>query len=656
MRPLPAVIVGRALRREVDGHSDDLLTAGLGLAGLRGPVPEFADPLVPTATELRRRAVYQSYRGLLDVSEAGGFGRLFGPVGDVRVAGVEYLVAVETPDGRGRTTVCLQIPANFDATRPLLLAVASSGSRGVYGALPTAAQWGLLRGAAVVHSDKGTGNGVWDVDRGRGYLIDGTLSADAADPLQMFVPEQGATLNALASRAPHSLLFKHAHCGMNVESRWGLYLLQAIQVALELLTSERGNGRAAFTADNTMILAAGVSNGGATVLRALEADAGAVIDGAVVSEPNAVVGNRTAGLRLQSGTRVAAASGFGLYDYSNLHYLLQPAAVLAETDPGAPFAQQTAAARPAYEQWCRDLQATGLLPPGSIADGALAARRMLLDAGMLDCALELGHFNLAAGLWSSVMVTYAAAYARLKPWEQPYGLGFAMVDAAGLPRAVTDREAAALWCDGSGIPPTAGVTLISAAADGTRRADPFGSVELALAFAPERLLQLMPVVPRAAPDRALLMARIADGHSAAVMSGAVGNRPVVMLHGRADGLIPVNHSSRPYYAIAQASGAAPGLHYYEVVHGQHFDAFLGLPGFAERYVPLQPWIGAALDRVYARLTGGAPLPPSQVVRSRPRAVDATGLEPLSTAHLGMLREAPDGDAIRWADRTLFVPD
>lgn len=656
MRPLPAVILGRALRREVDGHSDDLLTAGLGLAGLRGPAPEFADPLAPTPTELRRRAVYQSYRGLLDVSEAGGFGRLFGPVADVRVAGVEYLVAVATPDGRGKTTVCLQIPAHFDASRPVLLAVASSGSRGIYGALPTAAEWGLRRGVAVVHSDKGTGNGVWDVDRGRGYLIDGTLSDDAADPLQMFVPERSPALGVLGSHAPHSLLFKHAHCGMNVESRWGLYLLQAIQVALELLTAERASGRAAFTADNTMILAAGVSNGGATVLRALEADGGAVIDGAVVSEPNAVVGNRSAGLRLQSGARQAQASGFGLYDYSNLHYLLQPAAVLAETDPTAPFAQQTVTARPAYEKWCQELQALGVLPAGSINEGAAAARQMLLDAGILDSGLELGHFNLAAGLWPSVIVTYAAAYARLKPWEQPYGLGFAVADAAGLPRAVSDREAAVLWCDGSGIPPTAGVTLISNAADGVRRADPFGSVQLALAFAPERLLQLMPAMPRLSPERVLLLARITEGHTAAVMSGAVGNRPVVMLHGRADGLIPVNHSSRPYYAVAQASGATPGLHYYEVVHGQHFDAFLGLPGFAERYVPLQPWIGASLDRVYARLTGGAALPPSQVVRSRPRAVGAAGIEALSAAHLGALQDAPGADAIVWNAPTLFVPD
>ena len=36
---------------------DDLLTAGLGAPGLRSPLPPaFADPLAPTAAELRRRA------------------------------------------------------------------------------------------------------------------------------------------------------------------------------------------------------------------------------------------------------------------------------------------------------------------------------------------------------------------------------------------------------------------------------------------------------------------------------------------------------------------------------------------------------------------------------------------------------------------------
>src|SRR6516164_5120701 len=99
MHKIPAEIVGRPVRRACDGVSDDLLTAGLGLAGLRNAAPEFADAGLPTAAELRRRAVHASYAALVDVSDAGGFGRLYGPEGDRRVAGIEYQLAVRTPDG-----------------------------------------------------------------------------------------------------------------------------------------------------------------------------------------------------------------------------------------------------------------------------------------------------------------------------------------------------------------------------------------------------------------------------------------------------------------------------------------------------------------------------------------------------------------------------
>ena len=274
---------------------------------------------------------------------------------------------------------------------------------------------------------------------------------------------------------------------------------------------------------------------------------------------------------------------------------------------------------------------------------------------MHESGLVLGHFNVAAGLWASLIVTYAAAYARLKPWEQPFGTGFAAVDADGLPRAATDAEAALWWADGNGVPPTAGICPVALGADGLRRASPQGNLALALAFAPERVLQGARGIASAA-ERAPFLARIAEGQAAAAMGADIGDRPVVMLHGRADGLIPVNHSSRAYYAVNQSLGRRSGLRYYEVVHGQHFDAYLGLPGFAERYVPLQPWIGASLDRIHARLTGGPALPPSQVLRSKPRAAQAAGLEPLAAVHLGELQEEAGGDRIEFSEHTLYVPD
>ncbi len=659
MTTIAARIVGEALRSAFDGTSDDLLTAGLGVAGLRGPPPPFANPQRPTPRELRRRAVHAAYSGLVDLTDAGGFGRLYGPANDHGIGGVEYLAALRTPDGRGVTSVLLQIPAAFDAADPCLLAVASSGSRGIYGALPTAAEWGLRRGFAVVHTDKGTGVGVWDLDRGRGYRIDGTLSDDPADPLLGFAPALDAELADYARREPHTLLFKHAQSGLNPEADWGVYLLQAIQAGFEFLNRELGDRlRRPLSAANTLVLAAGVSNGGGTVLRALERDREGWISGAVACEPNAMVSGRTDGLEIHYGGRRLSAAGIALYDYTGLHGLYQPCAVLADAEAAAPLAAATAAARTRLEAHGAGLQALGLLPAGPAAAAANAAREQLLAAGMLPQALRLGHFNLAANLWSSLSVSYGWAYSRRAPSAPYAGVSFAATDGDGRPRSLTEAEAAVLWADSNGIAPTGPVALCARDGRGERRANNEGSLALALAYAPERVLARSAQPVEGLPaDRAALLAAVHRGQQEVVMSGQLGNRPVIILHGRADSLIPVNHASRAYYAVNQRDrGGRDELRYYELEHGHHFDAFLALPDMAAAYVPMQAWLCRALDALLERLRQGTALPPSQVIRSRPRGAGAGGAPPLDDAHLGQLKVDPGADRIRFADGVLTVPD
>jgi hydroxybutyrate-dimer hydrolase len=659
MASIVARIVGDPIRSAFDGTSDDLLTAGLGVAGLRGPPPPFDDPVRPTPRELRRRAVHAAYQGLVDVTEAGGFGRLYGPASDHGIAGVEYLAALATPDGRGVTSVLLQIPAGFDVADPCLLAVASSGSRGIYGALPTAAEWGLRRGFAVVHTDKGTGVGVWDLDRGRGYRIDGTLTEDRADPLLSFAPDQDAALEAYARREPHTLLFKHAQSGLNPEADWGVYLLQAIAAGFELLNRELGSRlRRPLSPDNALVLAAGVSNGGGTVLRALERDRDGWISGAVAGEPNAMVSGRTDGLEIHYGGRQRRDAGIALYDYTGLHYLYQPCAALAESDTAAPLHAATAAARARLEAHAAGLQQLGLLPAGTVAAAANAAREQLLAAGMLPEALRLGHFNLACCLWPALTASYGWAYAR-RPASAPYaGVSFAAAGADGSPRPLTETEAAALWADSNGIAPTGAVALCARDGSGERRANNEGSLAIALAYAPERVLALAPHAVAGLPaDRTAMLAAVHRGQQEVVMSGQLGNRPVIIVHGRADSLIPVNHASRAYYAVNQRDrGGRDELRYYELEHGQHFDGYLALPGMAEAYVPMQVWMCRALDALLGRLKHGTALPPSQVIRSRPRGTAAGGAPPLGEQHVGMLRADPGVDRIRYADGVLTIPD
>src|SRR5512140_3748356 len=70
-------------------EADDLLTAGLGRTGLAGASPPVANPVAPTAAELRRLAIWNNYRSLVDVNARGGYGTLYGP--NVDAGGNDYL-------------------------------------------------------------------------------------------------------------------------------------------------------------------------------------------------------------------------------------------------------------------------------------------------------------------------------------------------------------------------------------------------------------------------------------------------------------------------------------------------------------------------------------------------------------------------------------
>ena len=480
----PGSALGLVSRLEVDGVADDLLTAGLGLEGLRSAAPPgFADPRRPTPAELRRRAVYVAWRGLVDLSPGGGAGSLFGPRVDERIAGVELRIAVRARGGRGADLVMLQLPRAFDPRDPCIVAAASSGSRGIYGALPTAAEWGLRKGCAVITTDKGTGNGFFDHSRRAGIRVDGVITTDLSDPLLGFLPDPAAS-----PPSPWRLSSKHAHAGVDPETQWGERLIAATRVGFEWLNLEyRGRLRALLTPANTRVIASGISNGGAVVLRALELDRGPArdrwFDAAVVSEPNAIVaaamprlalagqaqagqaqagqgqagqGNAGPGLAGQAAPRTVAVRS--LLDYATLQGLLQPCAVLAETDAAAPFAALTTANRAFHEAWCADLAAHGEVGGSSVETRAADARSRLLEAGIGPGALRLGHFNVQSQLWLSIAVTYLNAAARASVAEAPCGLGFAaVVDARGAPRALTDEEWARLYADGTGIPPTAGI-------------------------------------------------------------------------------------------------------------------------------------------------------------------------------------------------------
>jgi hydroxybutyrate-dimer hydrolase len=385
------------------------------------------------------------------------------------------------------------------------------------------------------------------------------------------------------------------------------------------------------------------------VLRAIEADDEGLLDGAVVSEPSAQPGV-VAGLRIAMGERpVVENPGRSLYDLAVLHELLQPAAILAPESPG-PFAAIPEAQRPLWEARAAALAQAGIIAGDTTESRAGDARRQLQQAGILREALDGGVVNVTFGLWPAITHGYTAALARLGITDTPCGWSYAATDAQFQARALAPAELVRMAADSAGIPPVAGVQIV----DEAGRFASLGSLEHARCIG---VLRRGKSADGGQPEgpQADIAARLEAGLEEIRMSARLRGRPVIVLHGRQDALVPVNHHSRAYLGRHRMLGEDT-LRYYELQHGQHFDAFNALPGWGERFVPMQAQLLAAMDLMHAQLAAGATLPPSQVVRSRPRALVDGAPEPLTAAHLGVIRADPGGDAIHYRSGTLVVPE
>lgn len=570
------------LRSEHRGN-DDLLTAGLGLAGLRSLAPPaFADANAPTVEELRRRALWGSWRGIADLAPGGGYGDLFGDLAPV--PGREYSAYARLPGAHQPHRVLAQVPDNFDSGRRCVLVAPASGSRGIYGAVSVAAAWGLPRGCAVVYTDKGAGSDYFDLDAQMGVRANGMVGAlgEAAD--LAFVPDAPVNASGVA--------FKHAHSRDNPEADWGRHVKQAAEFAL-LALDQAFPQAAPFTFANTRVIAVGISNGGGAVLRAAEME-GDWLDAVVAGEPSV----------LSSG-----AGSRALYDYATEAALLMPCAQLHMADlPQPPL---TAALQAAATVRCATLAAEGVIAGATPAAQARSAYELMLDKGWTDAALRAGALSTGFDLWRAVAAGYASAYGRYGVGQHPCGFSFAAQNPDFSPRAATAAERAAWIADGSGIPPGAGVGLLDS------------KVRLPDLTYPG-LKCLRALWDGQGEDARRVQAGIEATRAGLPRSGL----PVMVVHGTDDGLIPPAFSSAPYVAAAKAAGRE--VNYWQVRHVQHFDGFLGLPDYGARYLPLLPYVHAALDRVQARLDKGTPLPADAVIQTTPRMG-----KPLSAENLAL---------------------
>jgi hydroxybutyrate-dimer hydrolase len=663
----PGFLKGPILSATYDGLSDDLLTGGLGKSGLAGACP--AAVAAPTAAQLRVLAICNNYKALVNVTARGGYGTLYGPNVDAfgnvtaaegKIAGEEHLAYADDGSGRENVTLMVQIPATFDIANPCIVSASSSGSRGVYGAIGTAGEWGLKRGCAVAYTDKGTGNGGHDLAADAVNLIRGERApaAAAGDAAQFRADLSPTELAAFNAAYPNRWAFKHAHSQQHSEKDWGRDTLRAIRFAFYVINTKYGTPGQDRLAKpkNAIVIASSVSNGGGAAIMAAEEDGAGLIDGVAVAEPQIQL-DAPSGLTILRGATPVGRFGASLYDYFTFANLYQPCASLATAAVGntAGLIGITTPNALIAANRCAALAALGLVSGTTATERGDDALAKLLAYGWEADAIPFipSHWSLAT---LSVTLTYANAYSRASVADNLCGYSFGAAPIAGVPTPLNPVAAANIFGTGNGVPPTSGINIINNHSVGGAALD-------AISISPSTGMADFNV------DGAVCMRNLLAGSKGSVVSRSIealkvdGNlkgKPAIIVHGRADTLIPVNHTSRPYYALNKSRDNRSRLAYYEVENAQHFDAFIdnpALPGYDTRLVPLHVYFNQAMDLMYDHLRNGTAIPPSQVVRTVPRGGVPGAAPQIMPTNVPPIATAPAAaDAITFANGVLSIPD
>ena len=668
--------------------TQDLLTGGIGKSGLGVAVaPAYADPLNPTAAELRRNALYSNYRAILDPSAGGGYGTLYGPnvttAGAVTsneglIPGREYLASLDDGTGRKRVVMAVQVPDSFDVANPCVILGPSSGSRGVYGAIGTAGEWGLKHGCAVALTDAGKGMGLYDMMDDTVSTVDGTRATrTAAGALNFFAANvSDAARTAYNALFPNRLALKQVHSQLNPEKDWGSDTLVAARYALFVLNDRYGTAAepVRFRADNTLVIAGSASNGGAAVLRAGELDTTGLIDGIVASEPVTEMPT-TFGYGVSVGGAPVAGYGKQLAEYVTYSNLYQPCAALSA--PAAltevnffnyiGLAGFTARANAR----CDSLAAKGLVAGADTAARSLDALNKLRAFGYAPESDQMHNAHYGLGNAPILAAMYPTMYGRFSVLDNVCNTSFAQVNAAtGDVIAVAATTKAQAFAVGNGTANGSPASVVYNNSVGGAKAWQFavspstGVADFGLdnALCQRALVTGTDPVTGAAltaasTPTAAQSAAVRAGIAEVNISGDLHGKPALIVAGRSDALVPLNNNSRAYVAFNKAlEGSTSKVHYVEVTNAQHFDTFVSLSGWDTRFVPLHPYFNQSMDAMYAFLKNGTALPPSQVVRTTPRggtspapAITAANVPPISAAPTA-------GNQIGFTGSSMSVPN
>jgi hydroxybutyrate-dimer hydrolase len=436
---------------------------------------------------------------------------------------------------------------------------------------------------------------------------------------------------------------------LNPEKDWGKVTLQAVEFAYYVLNERFGvlasDGKShlvRFTPKNTITIASSISNGAGSALLAAEQDTKGLISGVAATEPQ-IQPKTASGYTVRQGGVPVAAQGKPLFDYSTYAALYQPCAAGGTASVGR----------------CTSLVAKGLLTGANAADQQANALAKLKAYGWTADADPLQ--GLHAGTNILVAVTYAYAYGKFSVTDKVCGFSFAPTDpATGAVTPFTPEQKAASFASQNGI---IGNVVYEDATNGARQYA-FG-ISPSTGVADQSLdgfLCLRALATGTDPVTGGALSAALQAQSDRVRAGiaevqATGNlkgKPAVIVAGRSDTLIPVNHASRAYLGLnAAVEGSASKLRYIEVTNANHFDSFSNL--LPNVIVPLHVYLFRALDAVYANLKNSttSPLPPSQVVRTTTRA---SNLVPITVANVPPISSAPGANAINVAGTTVDVPN
>ncbi len=618
-----------------DGPGDDLLTAGLGLEGLRNlQLPEGVSPRVAAA--------HKDFRDLVDLSPGGGFEALtVTEGGGLKVPGREYVALVRLAASRHPVCVRVLVPDRFDWDRPMIVVAPSSGSRGATGAIGDIGSWALPQRCALVLTDKGTG-GVQLLAEDVCFTphLEPTEASDAPTNFRL---KPTSALRRFCKAHPGAIALKHAHCMENIEAAWPDAVLAAARYGLEVMKTREGSGKASAVLNRIKVVAAGVSNGGGAVLRAAEADRSGLLHGVISAEPN-ITPPTCHGGRVRFDDGAVKSPGRLLISYATVMNLLLPAALGAAALQDHPYAEMSAQRATGHAEWASGLGRYGLIEGTSHSERASDALSRIRALGFATGSEPLLHMMFAMQIWPAVSHTFVSAYGRYPVDADPVGayVAFSSADAFGQAQLASQGRMAEqkrlFGALSGGLSPGGGAFTIYR----NGKTEP----DLADAIALHDLCA----------GRTAAARRVRAGAGKVLASARSRGAPTIILHGRCDPLISAEHASRAYFAAVSASGTdTRNWRYYEHETAQHFESLLMVPGLSQRFNPLLPSLHQSLELMREHLFRRGALPESQVLR---RALpDKTGQDGLAMRApiRGDIQPEAGANRIEYTDGVLNIP-